>query len=238
MSLAWIPYASGRAHSARPLAGILPLALALGLLLAGLASALAPAPDSAATSSTGVTGSTIPISDTQPAAALAPQFTPTVQFWAADIERWSTEYGLPSTWIATVMQIESCGYPSARSRAGAAGLFQVMPFHFARGEDPLDVETNARRGLAYLAGAYASAAGDAGRAFAGYNGGHGLIHLPSTQWPAETQRYAHWGAGILSDIEAGTMPSPTLAAWLDAGGSRLCRQAADVLGLADGVPSA
>jgi soluble lytic murein transglycosylase-like protein len=205
--------------------------------VAGLA-ALAPPPEAAATSSTGEEDWAVPISDSQPAAALAPQFTATVQFWASDIQRWSTEYGLPSTWIAVVMQIESCGHPSVRSRAGAAGLFQVMPFHFARGEDPLDVETNARRGLEYLAGAYTSAAGDAGRAFAGYNGGHGLIHLPSSQWPAESQRYAHWAAGILADIDAGAMPSPTLAAWLDAGGSRLCRQAAEALGLADGAPSA
>ena len=32
--------------------------------------------------------------------------------------------------IATIIQIESCGNPAARSTAGAQGLFQVMPFHF------------------------------------------------------------------------------------------------------------
>jgi hypothetical protein len=207
------------------------------LLLAGLAATLVPTSAMAPTSPTAGTDSTVPISVAQPAAALSPQFTPTVRFWAADIQRWSTHYGLPPTWIAVVVQIESCGHPSIHSRAGAAGLFQVMPFHFARGEDPLDVETNARRGLEYLSGAYALAAGDPSRAFAGYNGGHGLIHLPPTEWPAETQRYAHWGSGILADIEAGAMPSPTLTAWLDAGGSRLCRQAADKLGLTES-PSA
>ena len=82
--------------------------------------------------------------------SLAPLFTPEIQFWSANITRWASEHGLDPNLAATVMQIESCGNPSARSSAGASGLFQVMPYHFAAGDDPYDPDTNAKRGLAYL----------------------------------------------------------------------------------------
>ena len=158
-------------------------------------------------------------------------FTPEVQHWTFDILRWSVEYELPVELVATVMQIESCGHPTVHSSAGAAGLFQVMPFHFGAGEDPLEPETNAIRGLAYLARSLALAGGDTSLALAGYNGGHGQIGRAATYWPAETQRYVQWGSEILADVRAGTAPSPALQSWLSAGGSSLCRQAASALDL-------
>ena len=124
------------------------------------------------------------------------------------------------------MQIESCGHARAVSSAGAAGLFQVMPFHFLEAEDPLDPETNARRGLAYLQRALDLAGGRADLALAGYNGGHSKITRPPETWPAETRRYVYWGSGVLEDIRTGAAPSPRLAEWLAAGGAGLCRQAA------------
>lgn len=63
-------------------------------------------------------------------AELAPFFTPEVDYWAAAISRWANASNLDPNLVAVVMQIESCGNPSARSSAGAMGLFQVMPFHF------------------------------------------------------------------------------------------------------------
>lgn len=63
-------------------------------------------------------------------------------------------------------------------------------------------------------------------ALAGYNGGHGVIGLDSSQWPSETQRYVTWGNGILNDIADGSSQSPGLQAWLHAGGENLCRRAA------------
>jgi soluble lytic murein transglycosylase-like protein len=145
-----------------------------------------------------------------------------VQAWGEDIARWAGGYGLDPNLVATVMQIESCGNPKAVSRAGAQGLFQVMPFHFAKGEDMLDPETNARRGLEYLALSLLKANGDAARALAGYNGGHGVIWEDPTQWPAETRQYSYWGDGIYSDARNGMATSPRLAEWLQAGGTRLC----------------
>jgi soluble lytic murein transglycosylase-like protein len=240
MTLAWIPYARGRPApppADRPFVGraaalLIPLTLIFTLGLVAYAT-IEPAkgrlPTTMQTAPVPVAVSVSP--------ALPPQFSPPVQRWSAEIHQWSAEYQLPAAWIATVMQIESCGNPRVHSRAGAAGLFQVMPFHFAPDEDPLDVSTNARRGLAYLARSFFLANGDPAATFAGYNGGHGVIARPPVLWPEETQRYALWATGIIDDVGAGLAPSPTLSRWLDAGGDRLCRLAAEVLGLPTGDPA-
>lgn len=158
-------------------------------------------------------------------------FSPEVHFWTAHIQRWAVEWELPVELIATVMQIESCGHPAVGSPAGASGLFQVMPYHFAANEQPLDPEVNARRGLGYLARSLELAGGDLRLAMAGYNGGHGVIERPAASWPVETQRYVRWGAGILAEVQRGLPESPTLQTWMLAGGASLCRRAAEYLNL-------
>ena len=70
------------------------------------------------------------------------------------------------------------------------------------------------------------AEGDVALALAGYNGGHGQISRPSNLWPAETRRYVRWGTEILTDVQQGTLPSPGVNSWLQAGGASLCRRAA------------
>jgi soluble lytic murein transglycosylase-like protein len=149
--------------------------------------------------------------------------------WSSDILRWSEIYNLDPNLVATVMQIESCGHPSVLSSSGAIGLFQVMPFHFPHGEDPFDPETNAKRGLGYLARGLGLSGGRMDLALAGYNGGHGVISRDQSQWAPETQRYVSWGNGILNDIASGRTTSPSLQAWLQAGGERLCRSASIAL---------
>ncbi|GAB4502615.1 MAG: hypothetical protein Fur0035_21690 [Anaerolineales bacterium] len=192
-------------------------ALFVGLLLALWAGGLS---DSAAADAPGAPGGQI-----------APLFTPEVQFWRADLARWAAENGLEANLAATVMQIESCGHPEIRSSAGAAGLFQVMPFHFSAGEMLTDPETNARRGLAYLRRSLEQAAGDARLAFAGYNGGIGVIGQTETFWPAETSRYAYWASGIYADARQNLAQSARLNEWLNAGGASLCQKARLRLGL-------
>lgn len=162
---------------------------------------------------------------------IAPLFTPEIQHWAPQIVAWATEFGLDPNMAATVMQIESCGDPNAVSGSGAQGLFQVMPFHFSPGEAMQDPDTNARRGMAYLALGIQQTGGDTGRTFAGYNGGHGTAARSWDTWPAETQRYYVWSTGIYEDAVAGSATSETLNEWLAAGGSGLCQQAAARLGL-------
>lgn len=174
-----------------------------------------------------------PAPEPAPAATggIAPLFTKEVQYWAPQIVAWANEYGLDPNMAATVMQIESCGDPNAVSSAGAQGLFQVMPFHFEAGESMQDPDTNARRGMAYLALGMQQTGGDVNRTFAGYNGGHGTAARSWDTWPAETQRYYVWSTGIYQDAAAGHSSSERLNEWLAAGGASLCQQAAARLGI-------
>lgn len=162
---------------------------------------------------------------------LSPVFTPEVHHWEPQIVAWAGEFGLDPNLVAIIMQIESCGDPQAISVAGAQGLFQVMPFHFAAGENTLDPNTNARRGLNYFVERLEQTGGDIGRAFAGYNGGHVAAGASWDQWAHETQRYYVWSTGIYNDIQSGEGHSATVQEWLQAGGASLCRQAASRLGI-------
>jgi soluble lytic murein transglycosylase-like protein len=162
---------------------------------------------------------------------LSPVFTPQVQYWARSLSRWAATAGLDPNLAAVVMQIESCGDPSATSRSGAIGLFQVMPYHFLASDSPYDPDTNAARGLDYLRRSLAAAHNDARLAFAGYNGGIGVISRSEWTWPAETVRYAYWGSGIYADAIGGGSDSGRLHEWITAGGSGLCSHASQRLGL-------
>ncbi len=157
---------------------------------------------------------------------LSPIFTPEVDYWAEEIARWSAAHGITDpNLVAIIMQIESCGYQDALSSAGAMGLFQVMPFHFQAGENGIEPETNAYRGMLFFADLLGQT-GNVGLAFAGYNGGPGVTVREWESWPHETQRYYRWATGLYEDIQNGLTTSPTLQSWLEAGGSHLCQQAA------------
>jgi soluble lytic murein transglycosylase-like protein len=161
--------------------------------------------------------------------AISEIFTPEVQFWTNAIADWASEAGVDPNLAAVVMQIESCGNPLARSAAGAVGLFQVMPYHFAATEDPLAPSANARRALEYLKQSLAAAHGDPRLALAGYNGGIGVISEAEWNWPAETQRYSSWAGAIYKDAISGAASSRSLAEWLGAGGADLCQSARETL---------
>jgi soluble lytic murein transglycosylase-like protein len=165
------------------------------------------------------------------AGTISPVFPASVQYWSSAIYVWATAAGLDPNLAATVMLLESCGNPNARSRAGAMGLFQVMPYHFASGDDPYSPDTNAARGLAYLSRSLKTANGDARLALAGYNGGIGVIGRSESSWAGETQRYAYWGSGIYAEVSSGATESLRLQQWLNAGGASGCRLAASRLGI-------
>ena len=164
-------------------------------------------------------------------AEISPVFTREVQHWAPKIGEWSQQYNLDPDIIATIMQIESCGDPGAASYAGAQGLFQVMPFHFDPGEDQLDPDTNARRGMAFYNRQLEYTDWDIYLSFAGYNGGYAASGSSYSYWANETQRYHTWAKGIYDDAKAGLTESPTLQQWLAAGGDGGCQRAAQRLGI-------
>ena len=97
-----------------------------------------------------------------------------------------------------------------------------MPFHFAAGENTLDPDTNAARGLAYLALGLARASGDAGLALAGYNGGHSLIGLRQLAVAGADPALLVLGHGHLSGGPAASRRVAGLQEWLQAGGASLC----------------
>lgn len=162
---------------------------------------------------------------------LAGLFTPEIHYWSDYITRWAKDHQLDPNLVATVMQIESCGNPDSLSGAGAAGLFQVMPFHFNTDENSFDPETNALRGLTYLAKSMESAHGDYRLGLAGYNGGIAIMEQPESNWADETIRYVYWGAGIYSDAQQNLSTSTRLEEWLNAGGKMLCDSANQKLGI-------
>ena len=164
---------------------------------------------------------------------ISPIFTRQVQYWSKDIVRWANAASLDPNLLAVVMQIESCGDPRALSRAGAAGLFQVMPFHFKLGENPFNPDTNALRGTSYLSRSLQAANGNPRLALAGYNGGIGVISRGEWSWPAETNRYVRFGGPIYEDARSGAATSATLEEWYGKYGASLCRQASSRLGISE-----
>ncbi len=174
---------------------------------------------------------TAEVSSSSSGGSLSAVFRPEIQYWSEAIISWSAQAGLDPNLVATVMQIESCGDPQATSSAGAMGLFQVMPYHFAGSDEPYNPNTNARRGLDYLKRSLAAANGNARLAFAGYNGGIGVIDRSESRWAKQTQRYAYWGSGIYAEASNGSTVSERLQEWYTIGGRSLCRQAAERLGI-------
>jgi soluble lytic murein transglycosylase-like protein len=130
-------------------------------------------------------------------------FPPAVRRWEGPIRRAAAACGLDPALVAALATAESCGDPRAVSPRGARGLLQVMPFHFAPGEDPFDPETNLRVGVGILCRLLREAGGDLPRALAAYNGGPGLLRLPPAAWPAESRLLAARALRHLEDARAG-----------------------------------
>jgi soluble lytic murein transglycosylase-like protein len=78
------------------------------------------------------------------------KFQAMVQNWKEWVDEAVLDYRVPESWIWAIMWSESQGNPEAKSKAGALGLMQVMPFHFKQGEEPFNPRTNIRAGVRYL----------------------------------------------------------------------------------------
>ena len=95
---------------------------------------------------------TIPAAAPEPAAAPPPPAAPIHSDAPADLAvEVAKKYGLPESFVASVMKAESAFQPAARSPKGAIGLMQLMP-ETARtlGVDPHDPHQNADGGAQYL----------------------------------------------------------------------------------------
>ncbi len=162
-----------------------------------------------------------------PDAPLAPFYTAEVLRWRDQIAQWAQQYHVNPNVLAIVIQIESCGDPYVMSPAGALGLMQVMPFHFANGVNMINPDSNVRQGMIVFKECLTVFADwDLGLALACYNGGPSVTTRDRSTWAQETQYYYRWATGLWEDVKSGAERSDTLDEWLEAGGAGLCRRAA------------
>ncbi|NDJ78381.1 MAG: lytic transglycosylase domain-containing protein [Chloroflexi bacterium] len=158
-------------------------------------------------------------------APLAAFYEPQVLRWQADIVRWAQEYGLNPNVVAIIMQIESCGNPTAMSPPPdyAMGLMQVIPANFHAGDNMLDPNTNVRRSLFIFRECLELfAGGDLGLAFACYNGSPRVVNLDYDEWFSETQSYYDSAIGIWDDVINGRSTSPAVEEWARIDNGYLC----------------
>ena len=127
-------------------------------------------------------------------------------------------FGVPASWIAEVMSVESRGHAKALSPKGAIGLMQVMPETYADmraryglGANPWDPRDNVLAGAAYLRLLY-DRYGAPGFLVA-YNAGPGRwddYRLRARPLPSETVAYL---ARLGPVVGGNVLPMPTFAGW-------------------------
>ncbi len=133
---------------------------------------------------------------------------------SAAVSEASRRFGVPESWIRSVMRVESAGNATAVSRAGAMGLMQVMPGTYAElrtryglGANPFDIRDNVLAGTAYLREMF-DRYGATGM-LAAYNAGPGRWeeHLAGRRsLPGETVSYLA-RLGPMLDSNAAAEPS-------------------------------
>jgi soluble lytic murein transglycosylase-like protein len=111
--------------------------------------------------------------------------------WDGLIESHASRTGVDPSLLRAVMQVESGGMPHSLSKAGAAGLMQLMP-GTAAGlgvTDPFDPEQSVRGGSDYLR-QMLDRFGDVNLAVAAYNAGPEAVEAHGGVPPyPETQQY-------------------------------------------------
>lgn len=150
-----------------------------------------PSPLQGVIGSTGsIGGSVRPFNPFGDGASVEPKPTPSQL--SPLIQKAATEAGVAPSLLDALVATESAYDPSARSRAGALGLSQLMP-GTARElgvENPFDPAQNLRGGATYLAQMMDRFGGDARLALAAYNAGPGAVEKFGGIPPyRETQRY-------------------------------------------------
>jgi soluble lytic murein transglycosylase-like protein len=107
------------------------------------------------------------------------------------IEKYSRRHGVGADLVRAIIDAESAYSPTARSRAGAIGLMQLMPATArALGVDPYAPEQNIEGGIRYFSGLLQSFGGIE-LALVAYNGG-----------PGYARRYARGDAVLYGETRA------------------------------------
>lgn len=119
------------------------------------------------------------------------------------IVRIAKEEGLDPNLALAVAKQESGFNPKVRSEAGAAGLFQLMPFHWENmgiARDPYNPEMNAKAGIRLLKSFLKANGGNVQLALAAYNSGQGSVNKYKGVPPyKETQNYVK---NIMSNLKS------------------------------------
>lgn len=112
-----------------------------------------------------------------------PAFQTMLRNWGPLVDEAGTEFRVPSQEIFAIMWAESGGDSNAQSPAGAQGLMQVMPFHFAAGMTPAQMReprTNIRTGARVMASRRAGGERDIVQVASLYNAGGNADGSPFT----------------------------------------------------------
>ncbi len=132
----------------------------------------------------------------------------------------SQRFGVPTSWLRAVIQVESAGNPKAVSPKGAMGLMQLMPdtwsalrIQYHLGNDPFDPHDNILGGAAYLrelfdrfgASGFLAAYNAGPKRFEDYRAG--LRPLRD-----ETTHYLSTLAQMLPDLQIANAPTPVRVA--------------------------
>ncbi|HOX26405.1 MAG TPA: transglycosylase SLT domain-containing protein [Candidatus Krumholzibacteria bacterium] len=108
------------------------------------------------------------------------------------------ESGLPPELLLAIARNESLFEPAIRSRAGALGYMQIMPFHYDDPAGPAGPDhwshpaASLRAGARILAGEVRRYAGDPYRAVAAYNAGAGAVDRWDRQLGDNSSRASFW----------------------------------------------
>lgn len=150
----------------------------------------------------------VPLDRSLAAAPLRAAEADTVRRFGPQIEAASRAAGLDPRLVLAVVMEESGGDPSARSRAGARGLMQLMPGTAADlgVTNAADPAANLRGGSRYLADQLERYGGRLDLALAAYNAGPGNVDRAGRRIPAfpETRTYVSRVMDRYARLRAGT----------------------------------
>ncbi|GAB5491839.1 MAG: hypothetical protein Phog2KO_20540 [Phototrophicaceae bacterium] len=151
---------------------------------------------------------------------LAPLYTATVQQWASDIARWTSNTDISPDMLAVVMQLESCGNPSV-----VGGLFGVADSNSAFNDPDLDAQTAVSR----LESALALSNHDWAMALAIYADGESVLHNDFTTWTFHGRDMYILGRNLYQQAQQGLATSSDLDSWMQNTGAILCTEAQTTL---------